>query len=148
LHATHAADFNWPSAANSPSSDHHPRQPLPIDITVLLGGSLVESERMELKEGWNSESVLHTLCSVIVNSPGPDRSVRLDQLRQGKAIPRRYRNRRIGDFLKELEITEGRSTGIPKILRAMKKNGSPPTEFEFDDDHSYFLVRLSMDRKE
>ncbi|MEO8613788.1 MAG: ATP-binding protein, partial [Luteolibacter sp.] len=63
---------------------------------------------------------------VIVNYPGPDRSVRLDQLRQGKAVPRRYRNRRIGDFLKELDITEGRSTGIPKILRAMKKNGSPP----------------------
>ena len=35
---------------------------------------------------------------VIVNYPGPDRSVRLDQLRQGKAVPRRYRNRRIGDF--------------------------------------------------
>lgn len=85
---------------------------------------------------------------VIVNYPGPDRSVRLDQLRQGKAIPRRYRNRRIGDFLKELEITEGRSTGIPKILRAMKKNGSPAPEFEFDEDHSYFLVRLPVHRKE
>jgi ATP-dependent DNA helicase RecG len=85
---------------------------------------------------------------VIVNYPGPDRSVRLDQLRQGKAVPRRYRNRRIGDFLKELDITEGRSTGIPKILRAMKKNGSPSPEFEFDEDHSYFLVRLPVHRKE
>ena len=85
---------------------------------------------------------------VIVNYPGPDRSVRLDQLRQGKAIPRRYRNRRIGDFLKELEITEGRSTGIPKILRAMKKNGSPPPVFDFDEDHSYFLIRLPVHRKE
>lgn len=74
--------------------------------------------------------------------------MRLDQLRQGKAVPRRYRNRRIGDFLKELDITEGRSTGIPKILRAMKKNGSPPPEFEFDDDHSYFLLRLPVHRKE
>ena len=37
--------------------------PLPIDITALLAGSLVESERMELKEGWNPESVLHTLCA-------------------------------------------------------------------------------------
>ena len=131
---------------------HHqpviPSMPLPIDITALLSGSLVESERMELKEGWNPEAVLHTLCSVIVNYPGPDRSVRLDQLRQGKAIPRRYRNRRIGDFLKELDITEGRSTGIPKILRAMKKNGSPPPVFDFDEDHSYFLIRLPVHRKE
>ena len=35
-------------------------------------------------------------------------------------------------FLGELDITKGRSTGIPKILRAMKKNGSRPPEFEFD----------------
>ena len=57
-------------------------------------------------------------------------------------MPRRYRNRRIGEFLKELDLTEGRSTGIPKILRAMKENGSPSPEFEFDEDHTYFLVRL------
>ena len=79
---------------------------------------------------------------VVLSYPGPDRSVRLDQLRAGRAVPRRYRNRRIGEFLKELEITEGRSTGIPKILDAMKRNGSPPPEFEFDDDHSYFMTRL------
>ena len=81
---------------------------------------------------------------VILSYPGPDRSVRLDQLRLGRAVPRRYRNRRIGDFLKELDITEGRSTGIPKILRVMSRNGSPPPEFEFDEDHSYFLVRLPV----
>ena len=78
----------------------------------------------------------------MLSYPGPDRSVRLDQLRQGKAIPRRYRNRRIGEFLKELSLTEGRSTGIPKILRAMAANGSPPPDFETDEDHSYFQVRL------
>jgi ATP-dependent DNA helicase RecG len=26
----------------------------------------------------------------------------------------------------------------------MKENGSPPTEFEFDEDHSYFMVRLPV----
>ena len=81
---------------------------------------------------------------IVLSYPGPDRSVRLDQLRAGKAKPRRYRNRRIGEFLKELEFTEGRSTGIPKINRAMKENGSPPPEFEFDEDHSYFMVRLPV----
>jgi len=81
---------------------------------------------------------------VVVSYPGPDRSIRLEQLRAGKAISRRYRNRRIGEFLKELEFTEGRSTGIPKIIRAMKENGSPPAEFEFDEDHSYFIVRLPV----
>ncbi len=53
----------------------------------------------------------------VVRYPGPDRSVRLEQLRTGRAQPRRYRNRRIDEFLKELELTEGRGTGIPKILR-------------------------------
>ena len=79
---------------------------------------------------------------VVLSYPGPDRSVRLEQLRAGRALPRRYRNRRIGEFLKELGMTEGRSTGIPKILHAMEQNGSPPPEFEFDEDHSYFMVRL------
>jgi ATP-dependent DNA helicase RecG len=80
----------------------------------------------------------------IISYPGPDRSVRLEQLRVGRARPRRYRNRRIGEFLKELEFTEGRATGIPKIMEAMEKNGSPPAEFEFDEDHSYFMVRLPV----
>ena len=30
----------------------------------------------------------------------------------------------------------------------MKKNGSPPPEFEFAEDHSYFLIRLLVHRKE
>ena len=50
-----------------------------------------------------------------------------------------YRNRRIGEFLKELNMTEGRGTGIPKILRAMKANGSPDPRFETDDDRTYFV---------
>ena len=31
-----------------------------------------------------------------------------------------------------------------RISRAMRKNGSPPTEFDFDEDHSYFMVRLPV----
>ncbi len=81
---------------------------------------------------------------VVLSYPGPDRSVSLDQLRQGRALPRRYRNRRIGELLKELDLTEGRGTGIPKILRAMRGNGSPGPVFEFDEDHSYFAVTLPV----
>ncbi|MEI7902679.1 MAG: ATP-binding protein, partial [bacterium] len=81
---------------------------------------------------------------VILSYPGPARSVRLAQLRAGRALPRRYRNRRIGEFLKELDMTEGRSTGIPKILHAMKRNGSPKPEFDFDDDHTFFMCRLPV----
>jgi ATP-dependent DNA helicase RecG len=59
-------------------------------------------------------------------------------------VARRYRNRRIGEFLKELELSEGRGTGIPKILRAMADNASPLPQFETDADRTFFLVRLPM----
>ncbi|MBN1959670.1 MAG: transcriptional regulator [Deltaproteobacteria bacterium] len=81
---------------------------------------------------------------VVLSFPGPDRSIRMQDLRAGKAVSRRYRNRRIGEFLKELDLTEGRSTGIPKIMRAMQQNGSPPPEFESDDDRTSFIVRLPV----
>ena len=81
---------------------------------------------------------------VVLSFPGPDRSIRLQDLQAGKAVSRRYRNRRIGEFLKELDLTEGRSTGVPKILRVMKANGSPEPIFETDDERSYFLIRLPI----
>ena len=81
---------------------------------------------------------------IILSFPGPDRSIRMEDLRIGKAVSRRYRNRRIGEFLKELELTEGRSTGIPKILRTMAANGSPVPEFETDDERASYLVRLPV----
>lgn len=81
---------------------------------------------------------------VVLSFPGPDRSIKVEALRQGKGVSRRYRNRRIGEFLKELDLTEGRSTEISKILKAMKTNGSPLPEFETDDDRSYFLIRLPV----
>lgn len=80
----------------------------------------------------------------IISYPWADRSVKIDDLRKGKAVTRRYRNRRIGEFLKELDLTEGRSTGVPKILRVMQQNGSPTPIFETDDEHSYFLIKLPI----
>ena len=79
---------------------------------------------------------------VILSFPGPDRSIRLEDFQTGRAVSRRYRNRRIGEFLKELEMTEGRSTGIPKILKEMAANGSPAPLFETDDDRLSFVIRL------
>lgn len=78
----------------------------------------------------------------IVSFPGPDRSVTQEGLKKYRVSNRRYRNRRIGDFLKELHLTEGRNTGFKKIVDALEKNGSPKPEFETDDDHSYFISRL------
>jgi len=76
--------------------------------------------------------------------PGLDRSVNIKELQSGRFATRRYRNRRIGEFLKELSLTEGRGTGIPKMLKAMRLNGSPPPVFETDRNRTYFLVRLPL----
>ena len=78
----------------------------------------------------------------IVSFPGPDRSVTIEGLKNYRVSNRRYRNRRIGDFLKELHLTEGRNTGFKKILDALEANGSPKPEFETDEARSYFISRL------
>jgi ATP-dependent DNA helicase RecG len=83
---------------------------------------------------------------IILSYPGPDRSIRDDDLKKGEIVGRRYRNRKIGDFFKELKITEGKSTGIPKILRAMKNNVSPVPVFSTDEDRTYFIVTLPINR--
>ncbi len=57
---------------------------------------------------------------------------------------RRYRNRRLGDFLKELEITEGRATGIPTIQKVLAQNGSPAATIETDDERSYFIINIPV----
>lgn len=80
----------------------------------------------------------------ITSLPGPDRTISDEDIQNRRMISRRYRNRRIGDFLKELKLVEGRNTGIPTILRAMEKNGSKPPVFETDADRTYLTVILPV----
>lgn len=76
----------------------------------------------------------------ILNYGGPDRSIKSDAIRLGPIKLRRYRNRWLGDFLKELDLTEGKSTGTPRIKKALKENGSHEPFFDFDDDRTFFEV--------
>lgn len=80
----------------------------------------------------------------VVSYPGPDASIRVEALDTGKIVARRYRNRRIGEFLKELDLTEGRCTGIPTIRASMAENGSPPPRFSTDEGRTYFLAELPV----
>ena len=80
----------------------------------------------------------------IVSHPGPDRSITEEGLRTYRVYNRRYRNRRIGEFLKELHLTEGRGTGFRKILNAMRGNGSPEPIFETDPDRLSFTTILKI----
>ena len=79
-------------------------------------------------------------CIEITSTPGPDKSISDEDIANLKMKSRRYRNRRIGDFLKELHLVEGRNTGIPTALRGIANNGSPLPEFITDDDRTFFSV--------
>lgn len=80
----------------------------------------------------------------ILSIPGPLPPLDSKVLKKERIIARDYRNRRIGDFLKELKLTEGRGTGIPKIRARMKANGSPNPTFETDENNTYFLTCLPI----
>ncbi|MBE6102819.1 MAG: AAA family ATPase [Selenomonas ruminantium] len=117
--------FNWPYAAVEEALSnavYHKSYQIHEPITVM-----VTPEKME-----------------ITSLPGPDRSISDENLERRVLVSRRYRNRRIGDYLKELDIVEGRNTGVPTILEAMRKNGSGLPSFETDDERSYFVTILPV----
>ena len=81
----------------------------------------------------------------ILNCPGPDRSIPMSAIEKGDILKsRRYRNRRLGDFLKELDLTEGRSTGVPTIQEKLADNGSPRATFETTEDRLTFLIHIPI----
>lgn len=80
----------------------------------------------------------------ITSFPGFDRSITDRDIQKGIIRGRIYRNRRIGDFLKELHLIEGRNTGFPNAYDALKKNGSDPLQFEMDDERRYLSVVIPV----
>ena len=88
----------------------------------------------------------------ILNYPGLAKWINLERFAEGRIKGRKYRNRRIGELFKEIDLSEKKGTGIPKILRELKKNGSPGPEFDMDDDRTYLNtiihIRDGFDKNE
>lgn len=80
----------------------------------------------------------------ITSFPGFDRSISDANIAKYEIRARIYRNRRIGDFLKELKLIEGRNTGFPNALKALKENGSAYPTFEMDEARSYLSVTIPI----
>ena len=79
----------------------------------------------------------------VISYPGPVPGIEARHLAPDaeiRAVP--ARNRRIGEFLKELGLAEGRLTGLPKVFQAMEANGSPIPHFEFDEERTFFQATL------
>jgi len=90
------------------------------------------------------EIQIHTDKIEILSFPGPMPPINQEMLKKQRVVAREYRNRKIGGFLKELKLTEGRGTGLPIIYSKLEENGSPPPVFETDENNSYFLCVLSV----
>ncbi len=88
----------------------------------------------------------------ILNYPGLAKWINFERFTEGKVKGRKYRNRRIGELFKEIDLSEKKGTGIPKILRELRQNGSPEPEFEMDDDRTYLNtiihIRDGFEKKE
>ena len=104
-------------------------------VNALYHRDYKESEPVEIRIEPSGISIL--------SYSGPDRSISMDSIKRARSLKaRRYRNRRLGDFLKELELSEGRATGIPTIQDELRRNGSGDACIETDEERSYFLIEI------
>ncbi len=79
---------------------------------ILVGVDSDEATGMAIRpvEGVPEEISVKPDGIHILSFPGPNRSITNAAIEQGEMLhSRHYRNRRLGDFLKELDLTEGRS---------------------------------------
>lgn len=81
----------------------------------------------------------------IISFPGIDRSIPQRVIEEGERFSARYyRNKRLGEFLRELDLSEGKSTGIPTIQEELRKNGSPKAMFFTDEDRRAVTVEIPI----
>jgi len=94
---------------------------------IIIGVKEKDGEAVRPVTGLSSADIARIEKNriMVYNCGGPDRSIRLEDLRDGTAVSGRYSNHRLGDFLKEMDLAEGRSTGLSLIHRELARNGSP-----------------------
>lgn len=80
----------------------------------------------------------------ITSFPGFDRSISDKNIAEFQIRARVYRNRRIGDFLKELKLIEGRNTGFPNAIKALNANGSDMLKFDMDENRNFLSVTIPI----
>src|SRR3546814_20365598 len=73
---------------------------------------------------------IYTDSLVIINYGGPDRSLKMESFKKGIIRTRRYSNRRLGEFVKEIDLNVGKVTGIAPIRTAIQKHGLSNTKME------------------
>ncbi len=79
-----------------------------------------------------------------LNYPGPSTAISDEDLRNNRLTVGVYRNRRTGEYLKELDLAEARFTGIPQVVESLASNGSPPLRIETDPGRQYFRAVIEI----
>ena len=122
---------------------------MPIDVETLLNRQRIESERIEFKRGWNPAGIYRTICAFandFENLGGGYILVGIEQDERG--VAKRpvvgIEDGEIDGILKELELTEGRSTGVPTIQEKLTNNGSPRATFETTEDRLSILIHIPV----
>ena len=80
----------------------------------------------------------------VVNFPGPDRSITDKMIARCDMRCDVSLNGRLGDFLKELKLAEGRNTGIPKVIRSLEDNGSGMPTYLTDPERRFLRVTIPV----
>ena len=80
--------------------------------------------------------------------PGLNASINLDSINKGEPQRRgSYRNRLLGNYLKEAGLAEGRRTGIPRIFTSMEANESDKPTFLMDGERESLTVHLPIQKQ-
>ena len=78
--------------------------------------------------------------------PGFDSSINEKDILTFSPKTRKYRNRRIAEFMKELHIAEAKNTGYPTIIKYLKQNESSMPIIEMDGERSYVTVIIPINK--
>lgn len=78
----------------------------------------------------------------ITNFPGIDFTISDEKIKNLDLISKKYRNKRIAEFLRDLELIEAKNTGIPKVRRALSNNHSRDIEIDMDSKREYVSIRV------
>ena len=117
--------------------------PLPALREVLVNAVYHRSYRPEVVEP--TKICLYPDRMEVISYPGPVAGVELHHLVPDASVPPvPPRNRRVGEFLKQLGLAEAWWTGLPLVYRSMEENGSPPPRFDFDADRTWFRATLPV----
>lgn len=79
-----------------------------------------------------------------LNYPGPSAAISEEDIRMNRLTVGAYRNRRTGEYLRELDLAEARFSGIPQIVKSLEMNGSPPLNIDTDPGRNYFRAVLEI----